>query len=295
MEDMILHVATVVAPVLLCVLVGFALARLELPFDRKSVSALVSNVGYPTLILSHLTQQHVALEGFLRMMLAALLVVVCFGLIGFALLKLLRLPIRAYLSSMMLNNVGNVGLPICALAFGNQGLSYAMAFVVVVLVGTFTVGIWLPMGEVALTDIWRKPVIYAVVLAILMLALKLRLPGPIEQAFTILGGLAIPLMLLTLGHTLATLQTGDLWPGFRLAFLHLAMASSVAVALVHAFDFHGTARGVLILQCVMPIAVSSFLWVEMYDPEDAPGVASLILGSTLLSVAALPLVLTYWV
>jgi len=36
------------------------------------------------------------------------------------------------------------------------------------------------------------------------MATDTRLPTPIDDAFTILGGLAIPLMLLTLGHTLAT-------------------------------------------------------------------------------------------
>ena len=47
------------------------------------VGSLVANVGYPTLILSHLEGQHVALDGFLQMMLAAAAVVACFGVIGF--------------------------------------------------------------------------------------------------------------------------------------------------------------------------------------------------------------------
>ena len=63
---------------------------------------------------------------------------------------------------MMLNNVGNIGLPVTALAFGDQGLAYSLAFVVVVLVGIFTIGIWLPMGKVTLGDLAKKPVIYAV-------------------------------------------------------------------------------------------------------------------------------------
>jgi malate permease and related proteins len=284
-----------VAPVLLCVLVGFGLATLKLPFDTKSVGALVSNVGYPTLILSHLTQQHVPLDEFLRMMLAALAAVTCFGLIGFGLLKLLRLPIRAFLAPTMLNNVGNVGLPVCTLAFGNQGLAYAMAFVVVVLVGVFTIGMWLPMGKVNLHNILRQPVIYAVLLAILLMATDTRLPTPIDRTFNVLGGLAIPLMLLTLGHTLATLKTGVLWRGCYLAVLHLAMAAGVAFVLVRPFGFKGSARGVFILQCVMPVSVATYLWIEMYDPEDAPAAASFILSSTLLAVVVLPLVLTFWI
>ena len=291
---MFVHISGVVAPVLLCVLAGYGLAIFKLPFDHKVVGTLVANVGYPTLILSHLTKQHIQLDAFLEMMLAALVSVVSFGVIGFVLLKLLRLPVRGFLSPMMLNNVGNVGLPLSALAFGAEGLAYALAFVVVVLVGIFTLGMWLPTGKITPGDIFKKPVIYAVVVTIVLMATDTRLPTPIQSMFDILGGLAIPLMLLTLGHTLATLNVGLLRRGTMLALLHLAMAAGVAYALVPLFGFTGAARGVFILECVMPVSVATYLWIEMYDPEDAPAVASFILISTLLTVIVTPLVLTYW-
>ena len=119
---------------LLCVLVGFAFSKAKLPFDTKMVNSLVSNVGYPTLILGHLADRHVALGAFLDILMGATAAVACFGVIGFLVLKLLRLPARAFLSPMMLNNVGNIGLPVSALAFGDQGLAYALAFLVVVLI-----------------------------------------------------------------------------------------------------------------------------------------------------------------
>jgi predicted permease len=138
-------------------------------------------------------------------------------------------------------------------------------------------------------------VIYAVLVALLMMAADLRLPTPLDHAFTILGGLAIPLMLLTLGHTLATLRVGALWRGAWLALFHLAMAAAVAFALVQLFGLEGTPRGVLILQCMTPISVATYLYVEMYQEEHAPEVAGLILISTLLGLIALPLVLTVWI
>jgi malate permease and related proteins len=295
MEEMAIHVSGVVAPVLLCALVGYGLAMFKLPFDNKIVGSLVANVGYPTLIISHLTKQHIQLDAFLEMMLAAFASMVAFGVVGFGLLKILRLPVRGFLSPMMLNNVGNVGLPICALAFGAQGLAYALAFVVVVLAGIFTIGMWLPMGKITPSDILKKPVIYAVVITIVLMATDTRLPRPIGAMFDILGGLAIPLMLLTLGHTLATLNVGLLRRGGALAVLHLAMAAGVAYALVPLFGFTGSARGVFILECVMPVSIATYLWIEMYDPEDAPTVAGFILISTLLTVVVTPLVLAYWI
>ena len=284
-----------VLPVLICVLVGFALAKTDQPFDHKMVGRLVANIGYPTLVLAHLSDQHVALEAFLEFLLAAAVAVAGFGVIGLGFLVALRLPVRAFLSPLMLNNVGNIGLPMSTFAFGDAGLAYSVAFLVVVVVGIFTIGIWVPRGAVSFRDVARTPVIYAVAISLVLMATDTRLPAPIDDAFTILGGLAIPLMLLTLGHTLATLRTGALWRGGYLALFHLAMAAGVAFALVHLFGLEGTARGVFILQCVMPVSVATYLYVEMYQEKHASEVAGLIMISTLLAMIVLPLVLTFWI
>lgn len=284
-----------ILPVLICVLVGFALARLHQPFDHTMVSRLVANIGYPTLILAHLSAEHVSLGAFLQFGAGAAAAVACFGLVALAFLALVRLPVRAFLSPLMLNNVGNIGLPMSLFAFGDQGLAYSIAFLVVVVVGIFTIGIWVPQGRISFGNIARTPVIYAVVIALVLIAFDTRLPKPIDDALTILGGLAIPLMLLTLGHTLATLRTSSLWRGGYLALFHLAMAAPVALLLVHLFGFEGTARGVFILLCMMPISVATYLYIEMYQNEHAQEVAGLILISTLLALVVLPLVLTWWI
>lgn len=181
------------------------------------------------------------------------------------------------------------------LAFGQQGMAYAIAYVVVVLVGIFTVAIWLPSGRFSLGDLARKPTIYAVVLAIVLMATETTLPPLLDHTLGILGGLAIPLMLLTLGTTLATLKLADVWRSCYLALFHVVMAAGVALVLVPLFGLSGPARGVFIVLCMMPASVATYLWVEKYAPADAPSVASFILVSTLLSVLVLPAVLTVWV
>ncbi|MEL7528976.1 MAG: transporter, partial [Pseudomonadota bacterium] len=95
MTGIIEHVANVMVPVLLCVLLGYALAYFKAPYDRKLFGSLVSNVGYPTLILSHLAKEHIQLETFLAVLGAALAMVAIFGVLGFVVLKLMRVSIRA--------------------------------------------------------------------------------------------------------------------------------------------------------------------------------------------------------
>jgi predicted permease len=295
MGHLLLNVTDVILPVLICVLVGFVLAKFKVAFDTKMIGALVANVGYPTLIVSHLTAGKVAFGPFLDMLLAAAVSVACFAVIGAVFLSIMRLPLRAFLSPMMLNNVGNIGLPIGLLAFGEAGLAYTMAFVVVVVIGIFTVGMWLPRGRVSLRDIVTSPVIYAVVITLVMMATDTHLPGPVDDAFKILGGISIPLMLLTLGYTLATLHTGAVWRGAYLALFHIVMAGLVAWGLLQVFGFTGTERGVFILQCLMPVSVATYLGVQLYAEERAVDVAGFILVSTLLTIVVLPLALAYWV
>jgi predicted permease len=56
------------------------------------------------------------------------------------------------------------------------------------------------------------------------------------------------------------------------------------------FGFAGPERIAFVLQCAMPVAVYNYLFAQMYnnDPED---VASLVIVSTVLSVATTPMVL----
>ena len=294
MEELLFHIGNVVLPIMLCVAAGYAIARFKLPFDKAVVGSLVGNIGYPALVLSHLAAQHVLIGPFMQMLLAALVMIVAFAAISYVFLRLLGLPLRAFLSPMMLNNVGNIGLPVCGLALGNAGLAYDLAFVVVIVAGVFTIGVWIPEGRITAGDLYKKPVIYAVVVAIVLMATNTRLPLALDHALTILGGLSIPLMLLTLGYTLATLTVGTLWRGVYIAVFHLAMGMAVAYGIVHLFGFSGTERGVVVLMGVMPVSVATYLWVDRLVPEEAPAVAGYILVSTLLTVVVLPLVLTYW-
>eukprot|EP00903_Cladosiphon_okamuranus_P002364 g2362.t1 len=281
-------------PVFLCVLLGYGLAMAKAPYDRKLFGSLVSNVGYPALILSHLAKEHVELDTFLTVLLAACGMIAVFAVLGFGALKLLRLPIKAYLSPMMLSNVGNIGLPVSTLAFGAEGAAVAIGFIVVVLVAIFTIGLALPMGAPNFSALARQPVIYAVALALVLMGTGLQLPGPVDQSLGILAGLAIPIMLLTLGHSLATLKLGGLGRATILSLAHVAISCVAAFTLSRVLPLDAKIESVIILLCFMPPSVATYLAVSQHRPDDAPGVAGFIFVSTVLTLITLPVVLTYW-
>nr|WP_255733500.1 AEC family transporter [Ruegeria sp. Ofav3-42] len=295
MDHVFLNVLNVVLPVLICAGIGYALAVTKAPFDNKVVGGIVSRVGYPTLVISHLSTTKIAIGTFLDVMAAAALAIAGFGALGFVVLKAMRLPVRAFLTPLMHGNVGNIGLPITLLALGDAGMAYAMGFVVVVLISIFTIGMWIPAGEFSPKKLATSPIIYAVILSLVLLATGSSLPQPVAKSFDILGGLSIPLMLLTLGHTLATLRVESMKRAVTLTVLHLAMAIAIASALVWGFGFTGAERGAVILCCLMPSSVATYLFIDQHVPEYGPDVAGFILVSTLATIIVLPVALSYWI
>ncbi|CTQ58777.1 MAG: AEC family transporter [Roseibium album] len=288
------HVVNIMLPVLLCVLLGYALAYFKAPFDRKLFGSLVSNVGYPALILSHLAKEHIQLETFLTVLAAAVGMIAIFGVIGLIVMKLLRIPLRAYLPPMMLSNVGNIGLPVSTLAFGPEGAAVAIGFIVVVLTAIFTIGIAIPMGRPDFRALVRQPVIYAVIFALVLLATEWKIPEPVDQSLEILGGLAIPIMLLTLGHSLETLKFGGVTRAVILSVTHIGVSAIAALAITQVLTLDAKIESVIILLCFMPPSVATYLAISQHQPDEADGVAGFIFVSTCLTLVTLPIVLTYW-
>jgi hypothetical protein len=99
-------------------------------------------------------------------------------------------------------------------------------------------------------------------------------------------------MLLALGAAIAEVKVTDLYRSLAIALLRLATGLVIGFGLADLFGFSGIARGVLILQCAMPVAVFNYLLAQRYDrsPEQ---VASVVVVSTLLTAAALPLLLPF--
>lgn len=293
LEAIFAHLVNIVLPIAACVFVGYLLARLNVPFDRPMHGKLVHNVGFPSLIMVHLTQGHVAFGEFVTMLGAAFVMVASFFAAAAVILRFARLPFRSFVSPLSLNNVGSIGIPAAALAIGPGGTSYAFAFLVVVLLGIFTYGHWLPKGSVSFREIVTSPVLIAIVIALALLGTGTGLPKPAEDALGILGGLTIPLQLLILGHSLATLGIGALQRGGMLAVAHLAVSLVIGFGLAALFGFTGIERQIFLLMSIMPVSAVTYIFVEIYDPDHAPEVASLILVSTLLTVVSLPLVIAY--
>jgi predicted permease len=276
-------------PVVLIAGLGVVWTQHGKDFDTTLITNLVYYFGAPALVFSTLSviEFDAALGNFA---LAAIASFVGFAVLGAPILLALKMPVRTYLSTLMFPNMGNMGLPICLFAFGDAGLVLAVIYFSVAAVAHYTIGVWLLSGERTPTRLFKTPLVYAAGAALIFQGLGATPPGWLANTASLLGGMTIPLLLLTLGVSLATTKVGHLVRGSRIAVLRLSIGFAVGWAISTAFGFTGVERGVVILDCTMPVAVFSYLLASRFDraPED---VAGAIAVSTGLSVITLPLIL----
>lgn len=282
----------VVTPVAVCAAIGFGWARMKQPFDSQMVTRLVSNVGVPSLVFSTLVAVEIDSGIFMDMAAAALLTSVFFFAIGYVILKMTGLPIRTYLNPIAFANTGNMGLPLCLLAFGEQGLALGIAYFVVNVILLLTVGIAVASNEYRLKDVLKRPFLYAVIGAAFFMITDAEVPNAILSTTKLLGNFSIPLMLITLGFSLATLQIVNIKRAVFISFCRLGVGIPVGFASAALFGFTGAAHGTLVLMCSMPVAVITFLLAENYG-ADGRAVAGAVIISTLASFATMPALL--WV
>jgi malate permease and related proteins len=282
--------AAVIAPVFLVAALGFGWIRANLPYDSAFITTFAVNIATPCLVFSALTRAQIAGEQLGIMAAAAVACITIPGLIAYPMLRAARIPWRVYLPALSFPNSGNLGLPICLFAFGQEGLSLGIMFFATMAVGQFTIGPAVAAGKFNLRQLIRTPVLYAVAAALAVLGTGIAMPLWISNTTTLLGNCAVPLMLFSLGVALARLRFGGTARAIVMSALRLILGIAAGYGVSWAMGLEGTIRGVTILQSAMPVAVFNYLWALRYDnsPEE---VAAMVLGSTVLAFVTLPLLL----
>ena len=287
---MFAQLIAIMAPVLVSVGIGYIWARRKHAWDTEFVTRLTYYVGTPFLVFSTMTKTGLDGLAFSEMAGAALLALAGFIVASVPMLWLFRLPLRTYLPGLIFPNSGNTGLPLCLFAFGEPGLALGIAYFTVTSISNFTLGQWISSGQLSPAELFKTPLIYAVAIALVFMVSNTIVPPWLANTSALIGSLTIPLILITLGVSLASLKITSLKRATLLSVFRLIMGLAVGMAVATFFDLEGTARGVVILDSAMPVAVFNYLFAQRYD--NSPGdVAGMVVVSTALSFATLPALL----
>lgn len=283
----------ILAPIMISTGLGYAWGKSGTEFPTDFISRMVMYIGTPCLIIGVMAKVEVQPAVMGDVALATAVVMTAMGLIGWFWLRSLKLSVATYLPPLIFPNNGNMGLPLCLFAFGQTGLALALGSFMVMMVATFTVGLLLVADgnwRERLLSVAKQPVIYSMAIAVILLVTHTDLPRWLSNTVDLLGGIAIPLMTIALGVSLATL---------KIQFLSRSIAFSVArvfgglllgYIVCQLMGLTGESRAVVLLQSAMPIAVFNYLLALRYNrqPEE---VAAMVLVSTLIAFAGLPFLL----
>jgi len=278
-------------PVVVCVAIGFVLERRGLSLPRREIGLLVADIGAPALVFHSLATAKLAPQLLLDVAGATSIAIVLFALVGYGLARLLRWPAHTFVPPVIFSNSGNMGLPLCLFAFGEDAMGLAVACFAMFTLWQFSLGLWIWSGKRGLMEMLKSPIAWATCGGFACAALGYTPPEVVTNTTRLLGGLTIPLMLITLGISLASMRPGNLPRALTISAVRLLVGPAVGFLVCALFGFTGDARGVVVIECAMPVAVFNYLLALRYD-RDAEEVAGLIMVSTLLSLVTLPVLLS---
>ena len=290
--DLALTVLGIVAPVFVLGLAGFGWARAGYDYPTAFVTRLSMTLAVPCLIFTALMNAEIAPAALTALSVAALAAYGTVLVLSWGLVALAGLDRRAHVAPLAFGNTGNIGLPLALFAYGEAGLGLAAVVFAVMALLTFTVGLWLVAGAASPARVLREPMLWATVLGGVFLSTGWQTPDWLTRSLTLVGGMAIPLMLITLGVAIARLTPRRLGRAVWLSAAKLALGLAAGVAAGHWFALEPMAFGILVLQMATPVAVTSYLLAERYD-ADPDAVAGLVMVSTLMAVAAMPVTLSF--
>ncbi len=290
--NLVLTVLEIVAPVFLLAAIGFFWVKSGHEYRVKFVTQLAMTLSVPCLIFTALMRTDIDPQTLSAVSLAAIVAYMLVTIASFALVKLARIDMRTYLAPLIFGNTGNLGLPLALFAFGDEGLGYAVVIFAIMGVYSFTFGVWLVSGGGSPLKVIKEPLVGATLLGALFLWQGWETPTFLTNTLVLVGQMAIPMMLITLGVALARLSPGKLGLPVFLSVVKVAVCIAIAWGVGLWFGLPPVPFGVLVLQVSTPVAVTSFLLAEKYG-ADSDSVAGVVVVSTLISIVTLPLTLAF--
>ncbi|MDR9837776.1 AEC family transporter [Herbaspirillum huttiense] len=203
-------------------------------------------------------------------------------------------------------NTGFIGIPLCYLAFGSDGLPPSVIAMVMTACLLFAVAIVLletclhaqaAFGQTVAKvgrSLLRNPIMIAPVAGIIVALSGVAIPPGVQQLFKILGGAAGPCALVSLGLFLAQpVRTAGGSPVWLLVAFKLLLQPAVTAVLAYwILPMPRLWADSAVLLAALPIGTGPFMLAELYQRE-VTAMSRAILYSTTLSLPTIALILAW--
>jgi predicted permease len=294
------RIAGIILPVFIIIGVGYVYARLRgesVNADMGAVNRVSMEALCPLLVFTALAARDFDVAHNSLLILAGLLIALGSGLLAWPVARLLGYDVRTFVPPMMYNNCGNMGLPLAILAFGQSGLSAAVALFMACNLVYFSLGIKIiESGRGGVRNSFLKfmasPMMLAMLFGMGFALLHIGLPQPLFFALKLLGDACIPIMLFALGVRMRDVNLNSWRIGLVGAVVCPVAGLAIAWLLDQALPLTAVQRGQMYLFAALPPAVFCFMVAEQYRQEPDK-VASIVLLGNLAALLFVPAGLWY--
>ena len=123
--EIYLKLFEVLFPVFFIIAIGYFIGKKNPKLDTDFITNFAGNIGSPAMVFYSITTTGITFSIFVEYFWYSLIAIFGFSLVGIIFLKFLKKDVIAELPPFILPNTGNMGLPLCLFAYGNQGLGVA--------------------------------------------------------------------------------------------------------------------------------------------------------------------------
>src|SRR3989344_5689222 len=200
-----IEILNTVIHVFLIIAIGFVIGK-KRKIDVQPVVDLIIYIAGPSLIFISLAKSSIELNDFLTMVIVTVAFTLILWLLAYIIFKITKSKNYGLYLPMAHGNTGYLGWPIALFAFGIAGLSRAVIFDAVASVFLFSLGIYVAHHKNELKEVFKIPLLYALVLGFLFNFFKMPVPKIIFNSVEMIGMITIPLALLVLGYKLTEIK-----------------------------------------------------------------------------------------
>ena len=286
-------VLEIVFPIFFLSCLGFFWVKSGLEYPIQFVTRLCMNIAVPCLVFISLMNTQIDLELLFNFAIATLLTYLLIIITFYLLIKLIKINSKTYLAPLSFGNTGNIGLPLAYFAFGEIGLGYAVLVLSITSILSFSIGIWFVSGRTSFFKTLKKePLLTATFLGLIFLITGYQTPHFLTSTLELIGQMAIPLMLITLGVAVASLNSSHFYNALKLSVLKLFVCLSLSLLVGYILYIDKIPFSILVLQMSAPVAITSYLLAKKYNADDK-AVAGIVIASTSISIIYFPIILYF--
>lgn len=288
---MLITVFNIVAPIFFIVLVGYFYGRHRQP-EMRMVNQINLEVFIPALIFFVVTKKDFHPTEYVHLIAGGAMVILASGVLAYLVARAIGCQWRTMVPPVMFSNWGNLGLPLYLFSYGETALNPGVMLFILGNLFHFTVGYIILAGRFEIKEILRAPILLAVIAGLVFSMFSLELPQVLSRPLEMMGHVAIPLMLFSLGVRLTGVSWNDSAVSMLVAVLCPVVGVAIAYMMTLVLPLSELQKNILILFGVLPPAVMNFMLAEKFNQEPQK-VASIVLMGNLVSVFSIPILLYF--